>query len=327
MMSTKRLIAATVVFAQENLALSWYYFLSTLFVTALAFVGTYQLSLAPAKLVCSILAGLLACRLFVLYHDFQHEAILRRSGMARVLMNLVGLLTLSPNSIWVETHHHHHANNSKFSRVVMGSFPTLTVSAFRHSSPKQRRWYLMLRHPLMIVFAYLPIFLVSFCLWPFFENPRKYYDCGLAVIIHALIYWTVFMLGGWTAIFYTVLLPSLFLFAIGGYIFYAQHNFPTVQLREDEDWDYLEAALQSSSFIKMNKVMHWFTANIGYHHVHHVNSRIPFYRLPETMKAFSELQHPRTTSLKPNEIIRCLRLKLWDTSMNRMITLDEYHAR
>jgi omega-6 fatty acid desaturase (delta-12 desaturase) len=120
-----------------------------------------------------------------------------------------------------------------------------------------------------------------------------------------------------------MLVPSLIMFAVGGYIFYAQHNFPSVILKDDAEWDYLEAALYSSSFIKMSRVMRWFTANIGYHHVHHVNSRIPFYRLPEAMAKIPQLQSPRCTSLNPLEIWTCLHLKLWDEEHGRLIPLKE----
>lgn len=316
----------TISFAREERLLSWYYFLSTLLITAVAFAWAFKFNSWPLRLASSILAGFLICRLFVIYHDYQHQAILSKSWPARILMTIIGWLTLSPTSIWMETHQHHHSHNSKFSRVVMGSFPTLSVKAFKESTPQQRLRYLIIRHPLMIAFAYIPIFLVSFCLWPFCENPKKYYDCGLAFALHILLYWFVFAMGGWLAIVFTLLIPAFLAFALGGYIFYAQHNFPTVALSDDEHWNYMEAALESSSFIRMNRVMRWFTANIGYHHVHHVNSRIPFYRLPETMKAFAQLQHPRTTSLNPLEVIRCLKLKLWDSKRRRMITLAEFNA-
>ena len=203
----KSLTAKTIAFARENKWLSWYYFISTLLLTGMAFVAAFKLTFVPLRLVCSILAGMLTCRLFVLYHDFQHEAIMRNSILARMLMNTIGLITLSPTSIWMETHQHHHTHNSKFSRVVMGSFPTLNVKTFRESTPHQRLRYLIIRHPLTILFAYLPIFLVSFCLWPFFENPKKYYDCGIAVLLHGIIYWIVCMQGGWMATVFTVLLP------------------------------------------------------------------------------------------------------------------------
>jgi acyl-lipid omega-6 desaturase (Delta-12 desaturase) len=262
--------------------------------------------------------------LFVIYHDFNHEAILRNSKAAKFLMTIFGMTTLAPTSIWNETHQHHHNHNSKFSRVVIGSFPTLSTETFRSSTRAQQRWYLLLRHPLMILFAYIPIFLISFCLWPFFENPRKYYDCGIAAAVHFAFGGLLYALGGWSEVIFSMIIPCLIMFAVGGYIFYAQHNFPTVKLNDDDHWEYLEAALHSSSYIKMNRLMRWLTANIGYHHVHHVNARIPFYRLPEAMNSIKELQYPRSTSLHPVEIWACLQLKLWDNQRGKMVTMREY---
>jgi len=293
---------------------------------SLSFAGTGLFHPAPLKIASGILAGLLTARMFVIYHDFQHGAILRKSVVARAVMTLFGILTLAPASIWTETHEHHHHHNSQFSRFILGSFPTLTTHMFKGMNKGQQIKYLVIRHPLMIVFAYIPIFLVSFCLWPFAENPRKYADCGLAVAVHAGIALGLYATGGWFMLLYSLLLPCLVMYALGGYIFYAQHNFTSVNLTHDENWDYLDAALNSSSYIKMNRLMRWFTANIGYHHVHHVNSRIPFYRLPEVMRAIPELQHPRTTSLQPAEILKCLQLKLWDEEKSRMITLKELQS-
>ena len=324
MITRNSLISETMKFTHEDRLKSWYYFLSTLVLSLLAFYGTYAAALVPVKLMCGLFAGLLTCRLFVIYHDFNHEAILLRSRAARFLMTLFGIATLAPASIWNETHQHHHNHNSKFSRFVVGSFPTLSTEAFKNSSKVQQRWYLILRHPLMILFGYIPIFLVSFCLWPFFENPKRYYDCGLAVLVHLAFGCLLYVLGGWSAVVFSLIIPCLIMFAVGAYIFYAQHNFPTVILSDDDRWDYLEAALHSSSYIKMNRIMRWFTANIGYHHIHHVNARIPFYRLPEAMKCMVELQHPRSTSLHPLEIWKCLQLKLWDDKNGRMITMEEY---
>src|SRR5262249_28750264 len=90
------------------------------------------------------------------------------------------------------------------------------------------------------------------------------------------------------------------------------------------DWDYVAAALYSSSYVRMHPVLHWFTGNIGYHHVHHLNARIPFYRLPEAMAAIVELQSPGTTSLHPFDVYRCLRLKLWDREGKAMLSFAEW---
>jgi omega-6 fatty acid desaturase (delta-12 desaturase) len=110
--------------------------------------------------------------------------------------------------------------------------------------------------------------------------------------------------------------------AFGAYLFYAQHNFPAVELRDEAEWSYVHAALHSSSFIRMGRLMRWFTGNIGYHHVHHLNARIPFYRLPEAMAGIAELQSPRDTSLALRDVAACLRLKLWDRDQNRLVPFE-----
>jgi omega-6 fatty acid desaturase (delta-12 desaturase) len=123
---------------------------------------------------------------------------------------------------------------------------------------------------------------------------------------------------GWQALLLTQLIPHFIACAVGSYMFYAQHNFPDVSFNDAAGWTYEKAAMESSSFMRTNRIMAWFTGNIGYHHIHHLNARIPFYRLPEVLKKIPELQTPKTTSLNPMDIIRCLRLKVWDVESQRM---------
>jgi len=127
---------------------------------------------------------------------------------------------------------------------------------------------------------------------------------------------------GWQALLLTQLIPHFIACAVGSYMFYAQHNFPDVSFNDAAGWTYEKAAMESSSFMRTNRIMAWFTGNIGYHHIHHLNARIPFYRLPEVLKKIPELQTPKTTSLNPMEIIRCLRLKVWDVESQRMIIVS-----
>jgi omega-6 fatty acid desaturase (delta-12 desaturase) len=117
--------------------------------------------------------------------------------------------------------------------------------------------------------------------------------------------------------------PFLLAFGMGSYLFYCQHNFPDAKFKENCDWTYFNAALSSTSFMNMNPVMRWFTGSIGYHHVHHVNSRIPFYRLKEAKDHMPELKDVATTSWNPMEMMRCFRLKLWDAEKEKMITLRQ----
>jgi omega-6 fatty acid desaturase (delta-12 desaturase) len=132
-------------------------------------------------------------------------------------------------------------------------------------------------------------------------------------------------LGFWSAVL-TVILPVALATGVGSYLFYAQHNFPSMQLRGRREWEYTFAALRSSSMFDMGPVMHWLTGNIGYHHVHHLNHRIPFYRLPEAMAEMPELQDPGRTSWRPRDIWACLQGNIWDPKQGRMLTFAEANA-
>lgn len=121
--------------------------------------------------------------------------------------------------------------------------------------------------------------------------------------------------------FLAFLFPIIIAHAFGSYLFYAQHNFPGVTFENKDGWTYIKAALNSSSYMKMSPIMHWFTANIGYHHIHHVNAKIPFYRLPEAYEKVPELQNAKETSLMPMEIVRCFRLKVWDVERREMVSV------
>jgi len=321
MRTGQELIVATKPFAEDFAAKSWWCILSTAFLLLIALAGTHWNIHPVEKGICSVLSGLLILRLFVIYHDQQHHAILPKSRLAEILMRVVGILALSPSSIWRSSHNHHHNHNSKLRGSHIGSFPIMTKSQFQKSSTPTRLKYLFMRHPLTILSGYFVIFLYGMCINPFFNDPRKHYDCLIALLLHVAIGAGLTVAWGWQGLLLTQTIPHLIASAIGSYLFYAQHNFPGVSFSDKFGWTYEKAAMESSSFMKTNPVMAWFTANIGYHHIHHLNARIPFYRLPEALREMPELQIARMTSLHPAEIFRCLRLKVWDVEAQRMIGL------
>jgi omega-6 fatty acid desaturase (delta-12 desaturase) len=323
----KELLLAIKPYAVDSTARSWWHLLSTALLLAAAFGGTVIDFHWAASVVCSIAAGLLMLRMFVIYHDQQHHAILPRSRVAEVLMRVYGIFTLSPSSIWRSSHNHHHNHNSKLRGAHIGSFPIMTRDQFEKTPGGRRFKYLFMRHPLTILCGYVFIFLFGMCVYPFFNSPSKHYDSLIAFVVHVALATVVGVFLGVQALFLTMLVPFFIAMAIGSYLFYAQHNFPDVAFSDNAGWTYEKAALTSSSFMKMNGIMAWFTANIGYHHVHHLNSRIPFYRLPEAMKSLPELQDVKTTSLHPADVWRCLRLKLWDVAAQRMVGLNSSRQR
>jgi omega-6 fatty acid desaturase (delta-12 desaturase) len=270
-----------------------------------------------------VLAGLLMVRMFVIYHDFQHHAILHRSVLADVIMSVYGLLVLVPSSIWKRSHDYHHNHNSKLFSASIGSYPIATKRKFLSMKPGERRMYLFVRHPFTILMGYFTMFIYGMCISSFISSPRKHYDSLVALVLHGFITYYLFTHYGWQVWLLSLFLPIFIASCIGAYLFYAQHNFPATSFSDKEDWKYEGAALESSSYMKMPAIMHWFLGNIGYHHIHHLNSRIPFYRLPEAMAAIPELQSPRTTSLHPKEIAACFRLKVWDPAAGRMIGFRE----
>lgn len=280
-----------------------------------------------ARLGASLLAALVHVRLFVIYHDYQHEAILQNSIVAKVIFTAYGLLAMTPPSAWKQTHDHHHLNNSrKFGLNSIGSYPVMTVDQYRTAKTGEKVFYHISRHPLTIALGFLTVFVYGFCVLPVLDGSRRHIDTISAIVLQITLI-VVLAIFRPDALLFGLLIPAFVASAMGGYLFYAQHNFPGVKLRPGEEWDHVHAALHSSSFLKTNKLMAWFTGNIGYHHVHHLNARIPFYRLPETMAAFEELQSPGVTTLRPRDVISCFRMKLWDPDAQQFVSFREGKKR
>ena len=286
---------------------------------AAALAGTFPGLPLAVRIVCSGLAGLLMVRLFVIYHDQQHHAILPRSRTAAILMRAVGICLICPSAIWRSSHDYHHTHNCKLRSANIGSFPIMTREQYRQTPTTERLLYLFMRHPFTILFGYITVFLFGMVILPFFNSPRKNFDSLPAFLLHVGIAIWLTVHFGWLALVLTLLLPFFIGSAVGSYLFYAQHNFPGVILKDKQGWTYEGAAMESSSYLKTNPVMAWFTGNIGFHHIHHLNHRVPFYRLPEVYRNIPELQQVRTTSLHPLDIFRCLRLKVWCVETQRMV--------
>jgi omega-6 fatty acid desaturase (delta-12 desaturase) len=319
MRTASELVRATKPFAREERWRSWWHFWSTLAVLA-ALLGLTCLDLPWwGRLPASVLAGLVMVRMFTIYHDHQHGTILRGSVLADVLLRAYGLLLLTPPSIWRRTHHHHHSHNGRLPAAGIGSFRVMTNRAYGRASRRQRFAYALSRHPLTILAGYATVFLGGMCLRPLLLRPRQHADAALALALHAVLVGALSAIAPALAL-WALLLPLAVATAMGSYLFYAQHNFPAARFQDGGTWDYAAAALAGSSYIPMNPVLRWFTGNIGYHHVHHLNVRIPFYRLPEAMAGLEELQSPGVTTLSPRGVYGCLRLKLWDPDRQRLVT-------
>jgi omega-6 fatty acid desaturase (delta-12 desaturase) len=226
-----------------------------------------------------------------------------KSPLATFIFTIFGFYVLAPTGIWSRSHDYHHKNNSKLFSASIGSYPIYTKQKFVKLSKSEQRYYLFIRHPLTILFGYIFAFLYGMCIQSIINRFQI----------------AVFYFLGWQTWILLCAIPHFISGALGAYAFYAQHNFPGVTFVGNEEWTYEGAALDSSSYMELSWPLRWATANIGYHHIHHLNARIPFYRLPEVMAAIPELQHPKKTSLKPKDVMACFKLKVWDFEKQQMV--------
>lgn len=319
----RELIQATGAFAVESAPKSWWHVGSTFVLLVAALAGAGLAPGWPLRLLLSVLAALLMVRAFITYHDYMHGAILSRSRLAGVLFRVYAALGLTPPRSWKKSHNYHHGHVGQISKGSIGAFPIMTTRMWREASPAVRARYRLERHPLTVLTGYITIFAFSICLLPLMRDPARYWDSALVLFAHGALIAVLWLFGGFDVVFFVVLLPMTIASALGSYLFFAQHSFKRMRIISSEAWTFYRAAMESSSYMRLNKIMQWFTGNIGYHHIHHLNVRIPFYRLPETMAAIPELQSPITTSLAPRDIVDCFQSCLWDEDRQRMVSYRE----
>lgn len=324
MRSGRQLLLDSRAYAIEDRAASWWCLLSTLALFVALEVVIVALEPLVPRLIASLIAGLVFVRLFILYHDSEHGTILKKSRFAWALLSVYGLITLNPPSIWRRSHDHHHKHNAQMYGADIGSFPVMTIDQWRKATRLQRLAHAASRHPLTFLLAYFTVFAYGMCIRSLITNPRRHIDSAVSLMLHIALIVALALIGV-DVLLLCFLLPAAVASCLGSYLFYAQHNFPATQFKTSENWDYVTAALESSSYMHMSPLMAWFTGNIGYHHVHHLNHNIPFYKLPMVMNEMPELQSPGTTSLRPRDVLACLRLKLWDPERNCLVPFPKRH--
>jgi omega-6 fatty acid desaturase (delta-12 desaturase) len=268
-------------------------------------------------------AGFLV-RLFMIQHDCGHGAFFHSRRTNDWVGRVLGVVTLTPYDFWRRTHAVHHSTSGNLDRRGMGDIDTLTVDEYRNRSRWGRLCYRVYRHPLVmfglgpaylfLVQHRLPVGLMRGGWQPWLSAMAT--NVAIAALIAAMI-WLVGV-----GPFLLVHLPIMLLAAsIGVWLFYVQHQFENTAWDHDGAWNLQEAALHGSSHYALPGVLRWFTANIGVHHVHHLCSRIPCYRLPRVLR-----DHPglagigRLTLL---ESLGCVRLVLWDESRKRLVSFRE----
>ena len=270
-------------------------------------------------------AGFLV-RLFMIQHDCSHGAFFRNRCTNDWVGRVIGTLTLTPYDFWRRSHNIHHASSGNLERRGIGDIDTLTVREYLALPRWRRLRYRLYRHPL-VMFGLGPayLFLVQHRL-PVGLMLKGWHPWASTMLTNAAVAVLVAMMMWLVGVgpFLLVHAPITLLAAsIGVWLFYVQHQFENTSWAAPSDWSLHEAALHGSSHYDLPCVLRWFTANIGVHHVHHLCSRIPFYRLPQVLRDHPELA--KVGRLTLIESLSCIRLALWDESRRLLISFRELH--
>ena len=273
-------------------------------------------------------AGVFVVRLFMIQHDCGHGSFFRHRFANDWIGRCASIVTMTPYGVWRRTHATHHASSGNLDRRGMGDIDTLTVEEYRARSLWGRLRYRLYRHP-VVMFGLAPayLFLLQHRLpvglmrgngWrPWISTMAT--NLTIALVAGGLI-WLI----GIKA-FLLLHLPALLVAAsIGVWLFYVQHQFEDTVWATDGTWNVHDAALHGSSHYDLPAFLRWFTGNIGMHHVHHLSSRIPFYRLPRVLRDHPELRDVGRLTLLDS--FRCVRLALWDDTQRRLVSFREARA-
>jgi omega-6 fatty acid desaturase (delta-12 desaturase) len=280
------------------------------------------------SLPISALTGVFLVRIFIIQHDCGHKSFLKNHRACDIIGRCLSVLTLTPYDSWRRDHDRHHASSGNLERRGHGDINTLTVAEYSSLGPWGKIGYRVYRHPLFL-FGLGPAwqFLVR-TRFPARNNGRFRRDELLSVTLTNLsIMGTFAVAGAFTgyARLAEVWLPAVLVGStIGVWLFYVQHQFEETYWDRRPDWDYINAALIGCSFYSLPRLLHWATGWIGYHHIHHLSSRIPNYKLARAFRDIPELRKAKTIGLA--ESFECAGLSLWCEERRRLVRFAEVAA-
>lgn len=299
--------------------------------TALLFAAAWAAALLAQQsgrywltLLLAAPAGGLMMRLFIVQHDCGHGSYFKQGWANDLVGRVLGVLTVTPYHYWRQTHALHHSTSGNLDRRGWGDINTLTVREYL-SLPRRARIGYRLYRSFPVLFLFGPVFhFLIYHRWPGIV-PTDWRRERLSILFTDLALAGVLLAAHLTiglGAFLAVHLPVLVMTTCAGvWFFYVQHQYEETYWHQEKDWDFARASLRGSSFYDLPRVLHWFTGNIGYHHIHHLNSRVPNYYLPRAMSE-NPVFHD-VTRLTLLDSLRCARLALWDEQRGRLVSFRE----
>lgn len=303
--------------------------LLTLALFTACWLATYLASFVHPwlALLLAVPSGGFLVRLFMLQHDCGHLALFTSKTTNDWVGRALGVLTLTPYDYWRHSHAMHHASSGNLDKRGVGDIKTLTFSEYQALGFWGRLGYRLYRNP-VVMFVIGPIYLFIFqqrMPSAAFSQGRASWvgvfltNIGIIAFVGGLIF-----LVGWKAVLLVHLPIVIIAGSIGIWLFYVQHQFDPTHWEPNSDWSAHQSALEGSSYYDLPKPIMWLTGNIGIHHLHHLSSRIPFYRLPQVLKDFPELDEI-ATRLTFWQSLRCIPLAIWDERAKALISFRRAH--
>jgi len=284
----------------------------------------YELSALLTLALAIPTAGFLL-RTFVLFHDCTHGSLMATKRANRWMGTFLGLLVYTPFESWRHSHQLHHATAGDLDRRGTGDVTTLTVAEYEARTGGARLAYRLFRNP-VVMFGLGPILSVVILprLVPKDARPRLRRSIIRTNVAVVAIVAVSCLLLGWEQ-YLLIQWPAAWLAAsVGIFLFYVQHQFEDAYWESNENWAYADAAIRGSSYLKLPRVLHFFSANIGFHHVHHLSARIPNYNLRRAHDDIDLFRDVPTLTIADG--IRATRLKLWDEEHGRLVTFAQARA-
>lgn len=311
-------------FEQNSLKKSVWQLLNTIgplvllwYLAYLSLSVTYWLTLPLVVLAAGFLV-----RTFIIFHDCCHQSFFKSRRANAIMGTITGILTFVPYEQWKHSHSIHHATSSNLDKRGIGDIWLMTVEEYITATPWRRFIYRMYRNPL-VMFGLGPIAIFGIDYRMNRKGARSKervntYITNLSiVIVYALLCWAV----GWKA-FLLIQGPIFYLSGVLGiWLFYVQHQFEDSYFEKEEQWSYVQAAVEGSSYYKLPVVLQWLSGNIGFHHVHHLSPRVPNYHLEKAHNETPLLQKATTITIR--ESLKGLKYRLWDEDNKRFMSFKE----
>ncbi|MDG5788332.1 fatty acid desaturase [Evansella sp. AB-P1] len=261
-------------------------------------------------------------RTFIIFHDCCHQSFFKARKANDILGTITGILTLVPYEQWKNSHSIHHATSSNLDKRGTGDMWLLTVDEYMEASIWKKIAYRVYRNPfVMLIIGPIAVFLIEYRFNVKGARRKERVNVYVTNISIVILYSALSFIIGWQA-FLMIQGPILLVSGLLGiWLFYVQHQFEDSYFEHEDEWSYVQAAVEGSSYYKLPKVLQWITGNIGFHHVHHLSPRVPNYNLEEAHNNTLPLQKATTITIATS--FKSLSYRLWDEKSKAFISFKE----